>query len=171
MDSQTPHSQEEKQKTRDLPIHDYFLVLQKEFIIMEVRSKIYQYPSEKEYYKNIMAHKRGKIEDIGKRNNLDHMFNDESIQDELQGEMIPKRGLPNFLYRDQKARDRFEQSDIEAYYRIHADVKVYLSDDDSDYAIGQIVEEVDIDSHMLTVKLKGDAETTIVSKDNVVRIL
>ena len=61
-------------KTRNLSVAEYFLVIQKEYLIAEFRKKIYYNPKDKAYYQRVMTHKAKKINDIAKRNRLDSIL-------------------------------------------------------------------------------------------------
>ena len=55
---------ETKKKTRNLSVAEYFLVIQKEYLIAEFRKKIYFSKNDKNYYQRVMNGKREKIEMI-----------------------------------------------------------------------------------------------------------
>lgn len=96
-----------KNKTRNLSIAEYFLQLQREYLIAEFRKKIYFSPKDKTYYQKVMGFKKEKIENIAKRNNLKSIFDDESVLEEIKSELFSSGGKPNFEMND---------SDIENYY-------------------------------------------------------
>ena len=70
-------------KTRNLSVAEYFLVIQKEYLIAEFRKKIYYNPKDKAYYQRVMTYKAKKINDIAKRNRLDSILNSSSKLEEV----------------------------------------------------------------------------------------
>lgn len=83
-------------KTKNLSVAEYFLVIQKEYLIAEFRKKIYFSPKDKRYYQRVMNFKSEKIKDISKRNRLDSIFNNESKMNEVREELFDKLGNPRF---------------------------------------------------------------------------
>jgi len=158
------------QKTRDLPMVDYLEILQKEYVVMEIRAKIYPTSKDKTYYKGIMSHKRAKIEDISKRNSIPSIFNDTGMKNYIDEKIINVRGIPNFIYRDKMAKDKYEQRDVAAYFHPGADVKVYTSDKDSDFKFGKIESYEPGSNHVLVV-LRGESTSNMKHVDQVTRIL
>lgn len=98
-----------EQKTRNLSVAEYFLVIQKEYLIAEFRKKIYYNPKDKAYYQRVMEHKTKKINDIAKRNRLDSILNNSEKLEEVRSELFDKLGKPKFELTD---------IDIENYYAI-----------------------------------------------------
>lgn len=87
---------EERNKTRNLSVAEYFDVIQKEYYIAEFRKKIYYSPKDKRYYGRVMEHKRAKIEDIAGRNHLDSIFTSDAKSAEIRGMLFDGLGRPVF---------------------------------------------------------------------------
>ena len=100
---------ETKKKTRNLSVAEYFLVIQKEYLIAEFRKKIYFSKNDKNYYQRVMNGKREKIEMISKRNRLDNIFNNATKMEEMRNELFDRLGKPKF---------EMSQTDIDNYYAI-----------------------------------------------------
>lgn len=98
-----------ERKTRNLSVAEYFLVIQKEYLIAEFRKKIYYSPKDKAYYQRVMEHKAEKINDIAKRNRLDSILNSSSKLQELRNELFDKLGKPKF---------EMNETDVNNYYAI-----------------------------------------------------
>lgn len=94
-------------KTRNLSIAEYFLQLQREYLIAEFRRKIYYNPKDKSYYQRVMGYKKEKIESIAQRNRLKSIFDDGGILKEIQTELFSPDGKPKF---------EMNESDVENYY-------------------------------------------------------
>ena len=100
---------ETKNKTRNLSVAEYFLVIQKEYLIAEFRKKIYFSKNDKNYYQRVMNGKREKIEIISKRNRLDNIFNNSAKMEEMRNELFDRLGKPKF---------EMSEIDIDNYYSV-----------------------------------------------------
>lgn len=96
-----------EQKTRNLSAAEYFLVIQKEYLLAEFRRRIYYSPKDKAYYQRVMEHKAQKIKDIAKRNCLDTIFDNPRKLEEIRNELFDEMGKPKF---------EMTVSDIENYF-------------------------------------------------------
>ena len=96
-------------KNRNLSVAEYFLIIQKEYLIAEFRKKIYFSKNDKIYYQRVMDGKKNKINDIAKRNRLDSIFNNSEKMEEMRAELFDKLGKPKF---------ELTEIDIENYYAI-----------------------------------------------------
>lgn len=94
-------------KTRNLSVAEYFLAVQKEYLIAEFRKKIYFSPNDKSYYQRVMNFKAEKINDIAKRNRLDSILNNSNKMEEVKDELFDKLGKPKF---------EMSVTDVENYY-------------------------------------------------------
>ena len=101
-----------KDKTRNLSVAEYFLAIQKEYLIAEFRKKIYFNPNDKSYYQKVMNYKVEKINDIANRNRLDSILNNSLKMEELKDELFDKLGKPKF---------EMNKTDLENYYAIGND--------------------------------------------------
>lgn len=98
-----------KRKSRNLSAAEYFIIIQKEYLIAEFRKKIYYNPKDKSYYQRVMNFKVEKIKDISKRNRLDNIFNNSKKMEEIRGELFDRLGRPKF---------EMNETDIENYYAV-----------------------------------------------------
>ena len=83
-------------KNRNLSVAEYFLIIQKEYLIAEFRKKIYFSKNDKIYYQRVMDGKKNKINDIAKRNRLDSIFNNSEKMEEMRAELFDNLGKPKF---------------------------------------------------------------------------
>ena len=102
----------ETNKTRNLSVAEYFLAVQREYLIAEFRKKIYFSPSDKAYYQRVMNYKAEKINNIAKRNHLDSILNDSVKMEEMRNELFNEFGKPKF---------EMNEKDLENYYAIGND--------------------------------------------------
>lgn len=85
-------------KTRDLSPYGYFQALEREYICLEIRSKIYYYKDDKDYFRKLMDKKKKSIENISQKNRLFTIFQDHNKYLEVWNEIVPEFGLPKFIY-------------------------------------------------------------------------
>lgn len=143
-------------KDRDLPITDYLDILQREYVVAEIRHKIYPKIGDKKYWEKVMIGKRKKIEDICFRNKIQNIFNDQAEKERIYLDIYSENGLPNFSYinDDQKfGKGEFpglEETDIFYYYADGADVRV----DYSDRKLGKITGK-DLDRSKIFVEINN----------------
>jgi len=166
-----------EEKSRDLTIFEYFEQLQLEYIVAELRKKIYPSLKDKNYYRRVMQQKEAKIQDIALRNSLPSIFSEGNgkYKREKYQEIYYERGLPNFLYRDEIMRDKFEESDINNYYYEGSEVKVFIPKDkeeEEEIVIGSI-SSVNLDAKLVEVKFETSSGPKYknFSMENVTRIL
>ena len=84
------------EKTRNLSVAEYFLQIQKEYLIADFRRKIYYSPKDKAYWTKVCGYNEARIEKIAKRNNLNSILNSEDKLDELRKELFDQLGKPRF---------------------------------------------------------------------------
>lgn len=113
-------------KTRDLTIYEYFEVLQLEYIVAELRKKIYPSLNDQGYYTRVMGQKKEKIDDIAERNNLPSIFNDKKIKKIQYNKIYSSFGLPNFLYTDKEHENKYAVLDRKFYYFPGSEVKIII---------------------------------------------
>jgi hypothetical protein len=94
-------------KTKNLSVAEYFIAIQKEYLIAEFRKKIYFSPNDKMYYQKVMNFKVEKIKNIADRNHLDSILNNSFKMEELKNELFDKLGKPKF---------EMNKTDLENYY-------------------------------------------------------
>jgi len=98
-------------KSRDISILDFLENLQLEYLLYELRSKIYLKKDNKQKYKEIMQFKEDKIFDICSKNNLRNIFNDGEILQEIESKFYNEFGNP----KEMTNRDKY------FYYLIGSD--------------------------------------------------
>lgn len=83
-------------KTRDLSVAEYFLQIQKEYLIADFRRRVYFSPKDKSYWSKVCGYKEARINAISKRNNLNSILNSESKLENLMSELFDRNGKPKF---------------------------------------------------------------------------
>jgi len=93
----------EVKKRRHISILDYFDQLQQEYLLYELRTKIYPSKRDKEKYFDVLEFKKEKIEDISGKNDLLNIFNSEGVRKEAENKFYNEFGNPQGL----SNRDRY----------------------------------------------------------------
>ena len=115
-------------KSRDLDFYEYFIILQKEYIVAELRSMIYEDEAGISKSFEIMKGKKEKIKDISIQNSFKTIFediqigsiilHDENLKKRLYGEIYNNKGFPNFIYRDEEHENNLKRKDYFNYYKL-----------------------------------------------------
>ena len=116
----------DKLKSRNLSFYQYLEQLQLEYIVAELRRKIYVSIKDHEFYRKVMEKKKRVIEDIALRNNLQTIFTDKWKREEKYREVYKHIGFPNFMYRDENEKNLLYSKDLKFYYMINAEFRVSL---------------------------------------------
>lgn len=91
------------EKSRDIPLSDFYTILQYEYISYYIRHKIYPQPY-CEKYRKYCGFKKEKIEKISIKNSLPSIFTNKQIKEKYIKGFLNHKGLPNFEYRDDQSR-------------------------------------------------------------------
>lgn len=155
-----------KEKTRNIPFCEYFDNLQREYIVAELRYKIYPRERDKSYYRDReMMGKRKTIEDISLRNNLSNIFNSPEKYKKFKSEIYNEIGLPNFIYRNEEDRAKRRPQDIINYF--YRDIEVSYYEGDS-LVRGKIL-YTDVVKKVCSVKKSETKTTCEVPFDKIIR--
>lgn len=145
-------SQQKREKSRNITIYEFFCILQKEYIVAELRKKIYPALKDKKYYETLMSKKEEKIKDISFRNKFPSIFDSEGIKKTFYSAIYTERGLPNFIYNSDAHKEIFEQLDIENYFAKNSEVKIFK---EGKMHIGKI-KEVNYKAQLVEVEVEGN---------------
>lgn len=159
-------------------MRDYLAALQEEYVIAELRKKIYPNIKDRNYYSRVMDAKRKKIENISDRNSLPSIFSDTRILGVYQ-DKVYTWGIPFFKYRNEDHRNESWKFDMANYYSKGADIRIKDSDGEKDAVIvnSRTLEDVlfrgngEVDESKMGVKVKVSEETFLVLLENIRRIL
>lgn len=157
---------ESVQKSRNLSVSQLFEVLQEEYIVCELRFKIYPILQHKDYWKGLMQKKKEKIIDIAKKNNLFSIFDDSRVKIDFEKRVIHEIGYPTFIYKDDNQRLLQEKWDYHNYYLPKTEVKVY--NEDGKLLVGTI-ESVDFANNKISISI--EKATQEYSIETVTRVL
>ena len=126
---------EKRKKTRNLSVAEYFIQIQREYLIADFKRKIYFNPKDKAYYSRVIEYKEKRINDIAKRNNLRSILNDENTLERLRKELFDENSYPKFPLNDLDLKNYYipgnsfsYQGDIWMLERIEHDMAVIKKD-------------------------------------------
>ena len=142
----------EKQQ-RHLSVAEYFLQIQKEYLIADFRRKIYYSPKDKAYYKKVIGYKKDKINAIAERNHLKSILNDVDKYAELRNLLFDSNGKPRF---------EMTAEDVKNYYCVGNE----FSYGGEIYTLDQINEDGSLNIYNQSIE-----QFKKVQKDDVCRIL
>jgi len=146
-------------KDRNLSMVEFYEMLQKEYFIAEIKSKLYPSRKQKDFYRNrVMEGKRIKILDISNKNNLPNIFDDEETKNEIRDQIYPVIGLPQF---------DLTNEEIKYYYSVESEVRVEIEDRPR---IGKII-DIDFRNNVAYIKFRNSSENQPIKLNKITRIL
>ena len=83
-----------KPKDRHISILEYFNRLQLEYLLYELRTKIYPSSDDKAKFKKVLQFKKDKINDISKKNMLISIFDDEELKRDMTDQLFGSENMP-----------------------------------------------------------------------------
>ena len=154
-------------KTRHLTTYEFLDILQVEFVVTELRRKIYTKKKDKTFFTKVLSKKREKIEDISSRNNLPSIFDDEYTKELYYSKVYTIFGLPDFHYTTDEQVQEYKNKDIYYYYTLGSQFRVV----DSNPIMVGVLKQVNLDNNTCTLKIKGSPETKTLHLENISRII
>lgn len=140
-------------KDRDIPISEFFEILQKEYICAEIRERIFS-QTHSNYWKSVMEGKKEKIQNISKRNRFLSIFDNEKEYLRIFSKVVPEWGLPEFLYVSDNQRQKISKWDKLLFFSKGCEVKVLQ--EDGTYLVGEVLDNYNVldNNPRLVVKIK-----------------
>lgn len=111
------------QPIQEISPQKLFDVLQKEYLICILRSKIYPIKKHSEYWAKLAQQKKEKICHLKNRYTLVSIFDDQYILRMYERNVYNEYGMPNFYYPNDKLRDNQAYWDIKNYFSLGSKVK------------------------------------------------
>lgn len=171
---------------RDLTLIDYLEQLQLEYIVAELRSKIYKREKDKRFFREkVMSGKRQKIYDISERNpEVLTIFTSEKEMQKFRDQVYKIWGLPNFFYKDIEQKNELEIKDLLNYFAYQNEFLIRVGEDESERGLliylmqdGEKITWANYQSLIPSeitfakVKLRCQEKTSVIHLSNIVRIL
>ena len=157
----------EVKKSRNLSVEQLFEILQEEYIVCQLRAKIYPHEKHQQYWLELAEKKKDKIIDIAKKNRLFSIFDSKKLEQDFNKRIVPEIGFPNFIYRDDHQRLMQEKWDVHNYYSPQAKVKVYHESNQ----ITGVIYSINFATQTITIKLDNESQNRDFDIESVTRIL
>lgn len=151
---------QKKSKSRNLSVYEYFNVLQLEWIVADLRIRLYPKKKDKEYWAKVREGKRVIIESIAEKNHLPTIFSDGEMKTSFEAKIYLPEGVPNFVYKDEDNRKAQEPFDLIYYFSKGSEVRY---DWYGDVRVGKIKSYVPF-ADTLAVEYEGADVTLDVKK-------
>lgn len=159
-------------KGRDQSTIDFLDSLQTEYVIFELRRKIYKKQKDKDFCDKSLKYKESAIKEISLRNpNLKTIFNDEPTKQALYSKIYGTKGYPRFDLIDYRSNERMQEfcsKDKSNYYSEGSVVLVEV--EEKQFKVGSLI-KVFLTQGTCRVKLKGESEDRVSSLNCITRIL
>ncbi|MBV7533770.1 hypothetical protein [Chitinophaga sp. sic0106] len=140
------------EKTRELSIYDFFVVLQVEWLQADIRQKIYPGEKDKKYWGRVKEGKENTILKIAERNNLPNLFTDPYIKTDICNRVFQKSSYPLFTYKNADMKAELEYLDLLFYY--YKGTEVQFEQEDGHVQTGIVAAYQPFDT-FITVNVKG----------------
>lgn len=114
---------DKKQKSRHLSVYEFFQILQIEWIVADLRTRIYVKKKDRDFWSKVKEGKKQTIENIAEQNNLPTIFSDDEMKRAFTAKVYLKSGPPNFLYKNEGHKMTQESLDLLNYYSKGAHVR------------------------------------------------
>lgn len=112
-----------KKKSRNLSTLEFLEVLQIEWIVADLRAKIYPKINDKNFWKNVRAGKEATIKKISENNKLPNIFTDSDLLRTIEERVYRDKPYPEFVYRDEAHKLEQGYWDLCYYYHKGSDVR------------------------------------------------
>jgi hypothetical protein len=112
-----------KSKSRSLKPYQYYQILQIEFIVAQLRVRLYPNQKDKDYWEKVSEGKKKTVEQIAEKNRLPTIFTDEEMRRIFELKVYREKGIADFTYRDEAHREAQEPLDYIYYFSKGSDVR------------------------------------------------
>lgn len=115
--------EQQKEKSRNLPISEYYSILHLEYYSYLVRSRIYinEYAAK---YRGYCEQKKTHIKEIADKKQFPSIFDNSMLIDVYQNKFLNDFGLPNFQYKDEKSKNIMGYWDKFYYFQKSTPIKI-----------------------------------------------
>lgn len=103
-------------QNRKLSPAEYYMQIQREYLIAQFRSKIYFSPKDKRYWKKVMRYKADKINSIASRNKLHSIFNSDEKMEDFFKKLFCSNGRPRFELTDEDWKNYYTVGNDFSYH-------------------------------------------------------
>lgn len=154
-------------KTARLSRLEYLDALQTEYVVTELRKKIYPKKKDRDYLGRVLEGKKEKIQNICMKDGLPSIFTNDLVRESFYKSIYGEIGYPDFQYKDAENKQEFYEKDFHYYYWSGTDFKVK---EVGMVKVGKLI-SIDRDHSLAHIKLKGDPETRPFKMESVSRVV
>lgn len=152
---------------KKLSTYQYFEILQVEWLVADLRCRIYTNEKDCAYWNKVRDGKRAKIESIADKNQLPTIFTDLEMKRDLERRIYNDYTYPNFHYRDESHKQTQGFWDLTYYYNKDSEVKYEWL---GEIRVGKVVDYIPF-SQTIRVKCLKTNSIENVSVNKTMRIL
>ena len=125
-----------------------FDVLQKEYIVCIIRSKIYPIEKHKKYWNDLAERKKIKINNLKGKYNMYSIFDDDFIYKSVYDKVVNEFGLPNFYYPNENSKNSQLYWDTKNWFKLGSNCKFYDSQGKEQKGT---IEKVDVERKLIHI--------------------
>lgn len=152
---------------RKLSTYQYFEILQVEWLVVDLRCRVFTNEKDQAYWRRVREGKRVKIESIADKNRLPTIFSDDDLKRDLEKRIYNDYSYPNFHYKDESYKQAQGYWDLLNYYSKESEVRYEICDE---VKVGVVLDYTPFSKEIRIQNLKTkEIELALVSKT--VRIL
>lgn len=158
-------NQEETKESRKLSTYQYFEVLQIEWLVADLRCRIFTNEKDKAYWRKVREGKKAKIESIADKNRLPTIFSDDDLRREMDNRIYNEFTYPNFHYKDESHKQTQGYWDLMNYYSKSSEVRF---DHCGEVRVGAVI---DYSPFSLEIRVESKGEILVIPVHKTMRIL
>lgn len=152
---------------RKLSTYQYFEILQVEWLVADLRCRIYSDDKDRTYWNKVREGKKAKINNIADKNRLPTIFTDEELKRDLENRIFNDYSYPNFHYKDENQKKSQGYWDLLHYYSKDTEVRYELL---GEVKVGKVVDYTPFD-HEIRIQCIHSSNIEIAPVSKTVRIL
>lgn len=149
------------QPIQEISPHKLFDVLQKEYLICILRSKIYPIKKHSEYWAKLAVQKKEKICHLKGKYSLLSIFDDEKILRMYERNVYNEYGLPNFYYPNDKVKDNQAYWDVKNYFSLGHQIRFI---NQFGKQCKGIIKECDLQNRVIKTETEEELSFDVVSR-------
>ena len=138
--------------SRKLSLLELLKILQYEYLCCDIRIITYVNEKHRDYWAKIASFKKEKIINIAKKKEVESIFSDERLMNNMKSTIYAGFGLPAFMYKDEADRERQEKWDVLNFFYKNNKVTAHTTKGKFE----AIIIYVDVLKKSIIVDIKGE---------------
>jgi hypothetical protein len=147
-------------KSRKLTTYQYYQILQLEWLVADLRVRIYPAKKDKDFWNRVKEGKERRFVAIAEKNQLPTILIDDEMRRIFESSIYKLEGPPAFIYKDDLHRQMQEPLDLAYYYSKGTEVRF---DNCGEIAVGKVKSYTPGQSIMI-IEFNGKEEQLLVEK-------